>query len=172
MFTLNAKNTFDGLVPFRRAQRQHGARRTNSFTPALPTAFAEQSIGNIPDVRGAAGDASFRIRRYTRRNGWIREPRGYALSRVAITRSSAGRRQVNVSSSRQSRAGALGERVLQPAAAPAAATLSRWGSQVMWTPRATELKEFWPRHPRVASARHRTATEPLHLASYDVIYAR
>jgi hypothetical protein len=41
-------------------------------------------------------------------------------------------------------AGAIANAYYQPSGRSAAATLSRWGSQVMWDAACNELKEFWP----------------------------
>ncbi len=160
MFTLNAKNSFDGYVfPFVALSASMGQGGTENFTQRYATAFADNAIGNVLTSAALPAMLHQDPRYYQRGAGGFASRAGYALSRVLVTRSSAGRRQFNVSEVAGTfAAGAIGNAYYQSSGRSAAATMSRWGSQVMWDAASNELKEFWPDIRSWLQARRRHPT--------------
>ena len=146
MFTLNAKNTFDAYVfPFVALTASLGQRDGETFSQRYATAFADNAIGNFLTSAVLPAALHEDPRYYQRGTGGFGSRAGYALSRIAITRSSSGRPQLNVSELAGNFAASAVANAYYPAEGRSlTATLTRWGSQMMWDAASNELKEFWP----------------------------
>jgi len=69
----------------------------------------------------------------------------YALSRAVVTHGDSGHRQVNMSEIAGTGVAASLSNMYYPTVdRTASATVTRWGTQIMWDALANELKEFWP----------------------------
>jgi hypothetical protein len=146
MLAMTAKNTFDPVVfSFVGLTTALGQGGATPYARRYGTAFADNAIGNFMTSAIFPALLDQDPRYYQRGAGGAAHRAVYALSRVAVTRSTDGRRVVNTSEILGNlTAGAIGNLYYSPASRSLGATLTRWGTQVMWDALSNELKEFWP----------------------------
>ena len=160
MMRATAKNSFDPYVfPFVGAAVALGQGGSASYGCRYATAFADNAIGNFMTSALVPAVLHQDPRYYQRGTGGFGARAMYAVTRTIVTRSSSGKAQFNYSDI----AGNLGASAIAnvyyaSANRSATATLTRWGTQVMWDALSNELKEFWPdirkriRSPRRSAA--------------------
>jgi hypothetical protein len=146
-FEMAAMNSFDPYV-FPIVGIMAGLGQGEGHHPygdRYAVALADNSLGNflttaiVPSVVGQdpryfeLGEGGF-FRRFA-----------YAASRSVVTRSRSGQTQFNISEiGGNAMAAGLSNLYYGSVDRSLAATMTRWGSQVMWDTVANEMKEFWP----------------------------
>jgi hypothetical protein len=146
MLEATAKNTFDPyLFPLVGVTTALGGGRSGAFPTRYATAFADNAVGNFMTSALFPSMLNQDPRYYRRGTGGTARRTLYAVSRVGVTRSSAGQSQFNYSEVLGNlTAGAIANVYYSDSARSLTGTLSRWGSQVLWDAVSNELKEFWP----------------------------
>jgi hypothetical protein len=157
MFLLAGRGSFDPYVfPYLGVVAGLGPSGSGAYGRRYVTALADNALGNMMTSALLPAVLHQDPRYYVRGQGSVWSRAGYALSRSVVTRSSSGAPRFNASEI----AGNLGAAAIANAYYPSAnrsasATVTRWGSQVMWDTLANELKEFWPDlRTLIASRRH------------------
>ena len=146
-FRLASLSTFDPLVyPFVGVLTVTGmGPGGQTFGARYATLFADNAVGNFMTTAVVPSLTSEDSRYYRRGEGGLLARLGYAASRSVITRTRSGASAFNISEVAGTAAAAALSNVYYPAADRTLdATLSRWGTQIMWDTVANELKEFWP----------------------------
>jgi len=146
MLEATAKNTFDPYVfPLVGVTTALGRGRSGTFATRYATAFADNAVGNFMTSALLPSMLNQDPRYYRRGTGGTTRRTLYAVSRIGVTRSSAGRPQFNCSEVLGNlAAGAIANVYYRDSAQSLTGTLSRWGTQVLWDAVSNELKEFWP----------------------------
>ena len=146
LFSITASHTF-GPAIFSFLTLTAGFRNMPGadYQQRYLTAVADNAIGNFM-TSAIAPALLHQDPRYvpSSRNGILFRA-GYALSRTVATRSRSGRTQLNyseiggnvVAAGLSNLYDSRGDRILS-------ATLTRWGSQILWNCMSNEMREFWP----------------------------
>jgi hypothetical protein len=145
-FAAAAKNSFDpfvfSFVGFTTALGQGG---TGDYAQRYMTMLADTTIGNMMTSAVMPAALHYDPRYYESGTGGVLRRTSYALSRTLVTRTRSGEKRFNVPEIGGNLAAASISNVYYaPADRSVAATLTRWGTQVMWDAVSNELKEFWP----------------------------
>jgi hypothetical protein len=148
-FKLAQLNTFDGytfaFVGVISEFSRHYGGGTTGFAKQYAASFADTSIGNFLTTGGFPSLLRQDPRYYERGRGSIASRIGYAFSRAVITHGDSGRQQLNVSELAGTGVAAAVSNLYYPQGQhTASATITRWGTQILWDALANELKEFWP----------------------------
>ena len=145
MFDTTAKNTFDpAIFAFTSITAALGQGGAHSYPARYATAFADNAIGNFMTSAAMPSLLHQDPRYYHRGEGRVGARALYAVSRIGVTRSLTGAVQLNASELIGNFAAASMANMYYPSGRTVSATLSRWGSQLLWDALANELKEFWP----------------------------
>jgi len=148
-FQMAALNSFDPYVyPFVAVVAAVDVRYgsgPSAYAKQYFASFADNSIGNFMTTAVMPSLLHLDPRYFQRGTGSGPSRVAYAASRILVTRSDAGRTRFNASEVAGNAAAAALSNVYYPTVErTAAATLSRWGMQLMWDGLANEMKEFWP----------------------------
>jgi hypothetical protein len=146
MFAVTAKGTFDPYVfPFIAFTTTLGSGGTHSYGARYATAFADNGIGNFMTSAVFPSLLGQDPRYYQGKEAGAGRRAWYALSRIAITRSTTGHPEFNYSEFGGNLTAAMISNAYYPASdRTVTGTLVRCGMQVMWDTASNELKEFWP----------------------------
>jgi hypothetical protein len=148
-FKLAALNTFDpytfafaGLVS---GINRHYGGGPWGFVKQYGASYADISVGNFMTTAVFPSLLHQDPRYWERGRGPIAGRVAYAFTRVAVTHGDNGRLQMNLSEiAGTGVAAGLSNLYYPEAQRTASATLTRWGTQIVWDALANELKEFWP----------------------------
>jgi len=146
-FTVATRDTFDPVIyPFVGVTTLLGSGGGRaSYNARYATAFADSTIGNFMTTAVMPSLTNQDSRYYRRGEGGVFGRIAYAASRTVVTRSREGRAMFNISEiGGNFVAAGLSNVYYTPEGRTVGATMSRWGTQVMWDTVANELKEFWP----------------------------
>ena len=146
-FKVASLDTFDPVVyPFVGVTTMLGSGGGRaSYNARYATAFADSSIGNFMTTAVMPSLTNEDSRYYRRGEGGLFGRIAYAASRSIVTRTRDGRPAFNISEiGGNFVAAGLSNMYYTPDGRTVGATMSRWGTQVMWDTVANELKEFWP----------------------------
>jgi hypothetical protein len=146
-FRAAALGSFDPVVyPFIGVMTLVGHADPNTnFETRYSRAFADNAIGNFMTTAIVPSLTNEDSRYFRRGTGGVFSRLAYAASRSVVTRKRSGGARFNVSEIGGTAAAAgLSNIYYSPADRTVGATLTRWGTQVMWDTVANELKEFWP----------------------------
>ena len=146
MLEAAAKNTFDPVIfPFIGVTTAFGRHGATPYMQRYATAFADNAIANFMTSAVFPSVFSQDPRYYQRGRDGDGRRALYAASRILVTHSSTGRAEFNYSEVLGNlTAGAIANAYYAPSGRSLGATLSRWGTQVVWDAVSNELKEFWP----------------------------
>lgn len=168
-FMLTANDSWDAVeVPFvgivaaigqaQNSEPSYGQGATG-YAKRYGTAFADNTIGNF--MTEAAFPSLLRQdpRYFQMAKGGFLRRAGYALSRLAVTRTDSGRSQFNYSEiAGNAVAAGISVTYHPPQDRSFSNTMSVWGTQLVWDGISNELKEFWPDIRRGLS-RHKNSEE-------------
>jgi hypothetical protein len=146
-FRAAALGSFDPVMyPFIGVMTLVGnADANSSFETRYSRAFADNAIGNFMTTAIVPSLTNEDSRYFRRGTGGVFSRLAYAASRSVVTRSRSGGARFNISEIGGTAAAAgLSNIYYSPADRTVGATVTRWGTQVMWDTVANELKEFWP----------------------------
>jgi hypothetical protein len=148
-FGVASLNTFDPYVyPFTgfvAALSRPSGSGVAGFSRQYARAYTDNAVGNMLTSAVLPSVLHQDPRYYERGTGGFLPRMGYAASRTFVTRGDAGHVMFNVSELGGNALAAGFSNAYYPAAdRSAAATLTRWGMQVMWDTLSNEMKEFWP----------------------------
>jgi hypothetical protein len=158
-FQLFARQSFDPSVfPYLAVVSALGnGQGTSGYLTRYELALADNTLGNF--MTNAYVPVLFHQdpRYFEKGQGGRWQRAGYALSRIAVTRGDAGRREINVSEIGGNLLAAGVANVYYPTRDRSVTnTLSRWGTQLAGDALSLELKEFWPDIHRKFSKRARS----------------
>lgn len=146
-FRAAALGSFDPVVfPFIGVMTLVGNGNADaSYETRYSRAFADNTIGNFMTTAIVPSLTNEDSRYFRRGTGGVFSRLAYAASRSVVTRTRSGAPSFNVSEIGGTAAAAgLSNLYYSPADRTVGATMTRWGTQVMWDTVANELKEFWP----------------------------
>src|SRR5215467_4073384 len=146
-FRAAALGSFDPVVfPFIGVMTLVGNGDANAnYETRYSRAFADNAIGNFMTTAIVPSLTNEDSRYFRRATGGVFSRLAYAASRSIVTRRRSGGASFNISEIGGTEAAAgLSNIYYSPADRTVGATLTRWGTQVMWDTVANELKEFWP----------------------------
>jgi hypothetical protein len=146
-FRAAALGSFDPVVfPFIGVMTLVGNGDANAnYETRYSRAFADNTIGNFMTTAIVPSLTNEDSRYFRRGEGGVLSRLAYAASRSVVTRTRSGGATFNISEIGGTAAAAgLSNIYYSPADRTVGATLTRWGTQVMWDTVSNELKEFWP----------------------------
>jgi hypothetical protein len=148
-FKMAAMNSFDPyLYPFvgvMASLNETYGGGTAGFLKQYAASFTDNSVGNFMTSAVLPSVLHQDPRYFARGRGSVSSRAIYAASRILVTRGDAGARQLNMSElAGNAFAATLSNAYYPSAERTMSATLTRWGTQLMWDALSNELKEFWP----------------------------
>jgi len=146
-FRLARLNAFDPFVfSFVGAVTSAGAGPSGAdYSRRYSTGMADHAISSLLTTGVIASALHQDPRYFELGKGSVWHRAAYALSRTVVTRSDSGRFQPNLAEvGGNALTASLANAYYPSSERSATATLTRWGSQVVWDGLANELKEFWP----------------------------
>ncbi|HUK33974.1 MAG TPA: hypothetical protein VLV86_08705 [Vicinamibacterales bacterium] len=145
-FKATSLNTFDPVIfPMVGVMTIFGGGQSSNYATRYSRTFADNTIGNFMTGAIVPSLADEDSRYYRRGTGGLFSRVAYAASRSVVTRTRGGSAIFNISEIGGTAAAAsLSNFYYSPADRTVNATLTRWGTQVMWDTLSNELKEFWP----------------------------
>jgi hypothetical protein len=145
-YRIASLSSFDPVVfPYVGFTTLFGGNHDSSYGDRYVRAFADNAIGNFLTTAVVPSLTNQDSRYFRSGEGGVFRRIAYAASRSVMTRTRSGHSAFNVSEIGGNLAAAgLSNLYNAPDDRGASATMSRWGTLVMWDTVANELKEFWP----------------------------
>ncbi len=134
-----------GLAQWQDDEQEWG-RSASAYGKRYAAALADNTIGNFMTTAVVPSLLRQDPRYFQLGEGSLWHRFGYAASRTLVTRSSrSGQPRFNFSEIGGNGIGALLSNTYHPPSdRSVSATVTRWGTQIMWDLLANEMKEFWP----------------------------